>query len=212
MESNARVLGYYNHGTAAPTIRAMVEAEDRRAQIADARASDDIERIRRLKKEQAKANAKAQAKEKAQARTKTIAQTATQTKAQAKPVAEAKTTHGISVLAILGTLFVSVLMVFVVLAQINFNETASESVRLNVLISDLSVRHRALELAFESAVDIKEIERYARDELGMSRPDAGHTILINTTPRDTAMVMNRGEERGIQGFGNFLRSLTDYFR
>jgi len=204
MESNARVLGYYNHGTAAPTIQAMVDAEARRAQAADTRASEAADRTRRLEK----ANAKAQTKTQVKAQSRKQAKV----KTQVKPAAAEKTAPGISVFAILGTLFVSVLMVFVVLAQINFNETASESVRLNVLISDLSARHRALELSFESAVDIKEVERYARDELGMSRPDAGHVIAINTTPRDTAMVMNSGEERGIQGFGTFLRSLTDYFR
>jgi len=123
-----------------------------------------------------------------------------------------KTSPGISVFAVLGTLFVAVLMVFVVLAQINYNETAAESVRLNMHISDLSERYRALELSFESAVEIKEVERFARDELGMSRPDAGQIIIISSTPRDNAVIISHGDERGIQGFGNFLRSLTEYFK
>ena len=129
-----------------------------------------------------------------------------------KATAAEKTAPGISIFAIFGALFVSVLMVFVVLAQINYNETAAESVRLSIHLSELSERHRALELSFESAVDIKEVERFARDELGMSRPDAGQIIVISSTPRDTAIVLNTGEERGVQGFGNFLRSLTEYFR
>jgi len=236
MDNNARVLNYYNHGTAAPTIRAMVEAENKRAQAAEARASEVRERTLQREKAEAKAKAKALSKvrAKAQTKTKTKAQTKNQarayvntqthaspkaqikskakTKSKVIPALEAKTAPGISVFAVLGTVFVAILMVFVVLAQINFNETAAESVRLNVLINELSARHRALELSFESAVDIKEVERFARDELGMSRPDANHVILINASPRDTAMIMNSGEERGIQGFGNFLRSLTEYFR
>jgi len=103
-------------------------------------------------------------------------------------------------------------MVFVVLAQINYNETAAESVRLSMHINDLSERYRALELSFESAVEIKEVERFARDELGMSRPDAGQIIIISSTPRDSAVIISHGDDRGIQGFGNFLKSLTDYFR
>ena len=232
MENNARVLNYYNHGTAAPTIRAMVEAENKRAQAAEAKASEA--RVRTLQRERAEARAQAKALSKVQAKAQTKARTKNQaraavnaqthaqpkvhtkpnaqTKSKIVPALEAKTAPGISVFAVLGTVFVAILMVFVVLAQINFNETAAESVRLNVLITELSARHRELELSFESAVDIKEVERFARDELGMSRPDANQVIIINSSPRDTAMIMSSGEERGIQGFGNFLRSLTEYFR
>ena len=216
MGSNARTLNYYNHGTAAPTIRAMVEAENKRAQAAEARASEAGDRALQREKAEARSLAKAKAQTRHQTRANAATQAKTlpkvQTRAKATPAAEAKTAPGISIFAILGTIFVAVLMVFVVLAQINFNETASESVRLNVLINELSAKHRALELSFESAVDIKEVERFARDELGMSRPDAHQAIFINTAPRDTAMIMNSGEERGIQGFGNFLKSLTEYFR
>jgi len=129
-----------------------------------------------------------------------------------KAAANKKTAPGISVFAVLGTLFVAVLMVFVVLAQINFNETAGETARLNAHLSELTEKHRALELMFESAIDIKEVERFARDELGMSRPDTGQILVINTTPRDNAMVVGGNEVRGVQGFGLFLRSLTEYFR
>jgi len=212
MEGNAKVLGYYNHGTAAPTIRAMVEAEARRAQVADFKASKAGERIHKYEKAYAKPKPNHQVKSKPQMKTQAKTQANAHAKTHATHAAAEKTAPGISVFAILGTSFVAVLMVFVVLAQINFNETAAESVRLNMLISELSARHRALELSFESAVDIKEVERYARDELGMSRPDASQVIIINSTPRDTAMVINNGEERGLQGFGSFLRSLTDYFR
>ena len=103
-------------------------------------------------------------------------------------------------------------MVFVVLAQINFNETAAESVRLNIHRNELNERYRALELAFESAVDIKEVERFARDELGMSRPDTEQIMIISTAPRDNAIVVNGADQRGLQGFAAFIRSLTDYFR
>jgi len=180
MSSDTRVLNNYNYGTAAPTIKTMVDEETRRELSDQNRASLVKERIRKLEK--------------------------------VKEVAAAKTFPGVSVFAVLGALFVSVLMVFVVLAQVNFNETAAEAVRINNHLIDLAERHRALELAFESAIDMKEVERFARDELGMSRPDAEQIIIISTAPRDTATFIDHGEERAIQGFGTFLRSLTEYFR
>jgi len=182
MSGDTRTINYYTYGSAAPTIKTMVDEETRRESVAYDRAALAKERIKK----------------------------AQQLKAATAVVA--KTVPGISVFAILGTLFVAVLMVFVVLAQINFNETAIEAVRLSNQLVELSERHKALELTFERAIDIKEVERFARDELGMSRPDAGQVLLINTTPRDIAFYIEHTEDRGIQGFGTFLRSLTDYFR
>ena len=179
MESQAKALNYYTHGSAAPTIQAMVDAETRRMQKPQSKPAAAKKRIEHYEKAK---------------------------------VAVEKTVPGISVFAILGTLFVAVLMVFVVLAQINFNETAAESARLSMHINELAERQRALALSFESAVDINEVERFARDELGMSRPDAGQIIVISSTPRDTAIVLDPGEEQGLQGFGNFLKSLTEYFK
>ena len=132
--------------------------------------------------------------------------------AKSKVFCEIKRVPGISVFAIIGTLIISVLMVFVVLAQVNYNEAASEAVRLSAHLRELTEMHRTLELAFESSIDIKEIERVARDELGMSRPDTAQIISITTTPRDTATVVVDDTGRGLQGFTDFIKSLTEYFR
>jgi len=109
-------------------------------------------------------------------------------------------------------LFISVLMVFVVLAQISYNEAAGETVRLNTQLMELTERNKTLALTFESVIDMKEVERFARDELGMSKPDGGQVIIFKSTPRDRAMVISSGEEQSTQGFGTFIRSLTDYFK
>jgi len=187
MESNARALNYYNHGTAAPTISAMLEAEAKRmsappvyAPPVPKRAPKVRERPRRLERTEA--------------------------------VPAKKTAPKVSIFAIFSTLFVSVLMVFVVLAQINFNETATETVRLNAHLTELNQQHRALELSFERAVDLRTIEHYAINVLGMTRPDASPVVEISRTPRDTAMVVQVEEDHGLQGFGQFIVSLTEYFR
>ena len=123
-----------------------------------------------------------------------------------------KRVPGISFFAAVGTLIVSFLMVLVVLAQINYNEAASESAGTNAQLRELAEKHRMLELEFERSIDIKEVERFAKDELGMSRPDAAQIILISAEPRDSATAINTEEEHGVQGFGEFLKSLTEYFK
>jgi len=180
MEVKTSALNYYNYGTAAPSLDAMVDAQTKRVQTPSVKSSGAKAPAGRLEK--------------------------------VKAVAGAKTVPGISVFAVLGTLFVSVLMVFVVLAQINFNETAGETARINMQLSELAAKQKSLELAFESTIDIKEVERFARDELGMSRPENDQLVIISATPSDSAMRFNNGQERGMQGFGTFLRSLTEYFR
>jgi len=182
MESEARALSRYNYGSAAPTLQSLVDAETRKMPVLKPKES-------------------AKPTDKKTGRLEKI-----------KAAANAKTVPGISVFAVLGTLFVSVLMVFSVLAQINFNEAAGENVRLRAHISELAAKQKTLELAFESVIDIKEIERFSRDELGMARPDTGQIVAISTTPRDTAVIIPVTEERSVLGFGIFLRSLTEYFK
>gem|GEM_PF-1576635 len=236
MGSSAGAANYYNSGTAAPTIQSMIDAEARRAHAqaqktqaqkahAQKNRAQKAQTLARKTQTQSKARAKeaqriktlAKAHKEADRTIKRVQQLkepntnkATKTKQATK--ANEKPAPGVSVFAVLGTLFVSVLMVFVVLAQINFNETAAESVRLNILIGELTERQRLLELSFESAIDIREVERFARDELGMSRPDARQVTVLEAAPRDIALALDNREDRGLEGFGAFLRSLTDYFR
>lgn len=133
-------------------------------------------------------------------------------KIETKAFSETKNIPGVSVFAVFGTMIIAVLMVFVVLAQIYYNETASEAAKLSREVRELSERHRILELTFESSFDIREVERIAKDELGMSRPEASQIVTISSTPYDTATVIIGEDEGSGQGFLDFLRSLTNYFR
>jgi len=129
-----------------------------------------------------------------------------------KTKAEARVFSGVSVFAVLGTVLIGALMVLVILAQITHNEMAIETARLSVEVRELAETHRALSLAFESSINIGEIERIARDELGMSRPDAIQVITLNTLPSDRAFVVDQEYEDDRNGFLTFIFSLFDYFR
>ena len=140
-----------------------------------------------------------------------VPQERTQIKEKAKEAAAQKALS-VSPFAVFGAIFVGILMIFTVLAQISFSEIASETVRLNVQFSELTERERRLEIEFESAIDMKEIERYARDVLGMSRPDADQVAVIRSMPTDNAEIMDSGEGANtLSGFGAFISSLMEYF-
>ena len=127
-------------------------------------------------------------------------------------VSAVQSVQGVSMFAVFGTVFAGFLMVFVVLAQISYTEIASETVRLNAQLSELAEQERRLEIEFERAIDMKYVERYARDALGMSRPDADQIAVIRSIPIDSAEIISSGEDVGsLNGFGSFISSLLEYF-
>jgi len=132
---------------------------------------------------------------------------------RAAAIAAAQSASGLSLFAIFGALFAGVLMIFVVLAQISYNEIAAENVRLNAQHAMLLEQQRRLEITFESVIDMKEVERYAKDVLGMSRPDADHIAVVQTLPVDKIEMLGGAvEEDALREFGSFISSLLEYFR
>ena len=131
----------------------------------------------------------------------------------AKEAVVVQSRPAISLFAVFGTLFAGVLMVFVVLAQISYNEIASEAVRLNSQMVELTEQRRKLEITFESVIDMKEVERYARDVLGMSRPEGDQVAILYVAPSDRVEVLGGGAEGGaLKDFGAFISSLLEYFK
>jgi len=119
----------------------------------------------------------------------------------------------VSLFAGFGTVFAGILMIFVVLAQINYNEITAEMVRLNTHLEGLMEQERRLEIEFESAIDMKKIEQYARDSLGMSKPDADQIAVIRGMPMDSAEIIDNSDEQGtLSSLGSFISSLLEYFR
>ena len=131
---------------------------------------------------------------------------------RAKEAAAFRSLPGVSFLSIAGTLFAAVLAVFVILAQINYNEAVAETARLNTQLAELSEQQRRLEITFESVLDMKEIERYARDVLGMSKPESYQLAVVHSATGDRAEVLSGSEGNDLRGFGSFLSSLLEYFK
>ena len=132
---------------------------------------------------------------------------------RARAEAAMQNAPSISLFAIFGSIFAGVLMMFVVLAQISYNEIASETVRLNSQLSALTEQQKRLEITFESVIDMKEVELYARDVLGMSRPDSDQIAVIHSAPSDRIEILSSGgEENSLRDFGSFISSLMGYLK
>ena len=126
--------------------------------------------------------------------------------------ARAQSKSSVSVFAVLGAIIIVVLMVLVVLAQISYNEIAGETSKLYSQMEYLTEQQRRLEITFESVIDMKEVERYARDILGMSKPDSDQIAIIYSVSDDRVEILNGGDKDSLREFGSFISSLIDYFR
>ena len=125
----------------------------------------------------------------------------------------AKSAPAVSLFAIFGAVLACALMIFVVLAQINYNEIAGETVGLNTQLNRLTEQERRLEIEFENVIDMKEVERYARDTLGMSKPSTDQVAVIGTVSFDSAEIIDSGNEEVTSGgFGSFIQSLLKYLK
>ena len=121
--------------------------------------------------------------------------------------------HGISLFTAFGAVFAAILMIFVVLAHINLNELTNETVRLDSQLVKLTDKESKLEIEYESVIDMKEVERYARDVLGMSKPDVSQVAVVQSSAQDKAEIIDSGSEgNALRGFASFMSSLLDYFR
>ena len=141
------------------------------------------------------------------------AQSGEKAAAEVRPSATVYTASGVSLFAVFGSVFAAVLMVFVMLAQISFNEMTGEIVRLGAQLSQLNEQEKRLEIAFESVVDMKEVEMYARDVLGMSKPDPSQGAIIQSVlPDRVEIIGDDGARDTLRGLGAFISSLTEYFK
>ncbi|MCL2401930.1 MAG: cell division protein FtsL [Oscillospiraceae bacterium] len=124
-----------------------------------------------------------------------------------------KNKYSISLFAIFGAVTIFVLMIFMLLAHVYHTGMLAETGRLNAQMNELAEDSRRLEVDFMSRINMNEIERRARDELGMSHPDEDQIFVLQSTPQGRAeVIVAENEESGWRGFGAFLSSLLEYFR
>jgi cell division protein FtsL len=132
----------------------------------------------------------------------------------AKTAARAQRSYGVSLFAVTGFIVVAVMMVFVLLAHVRYNEITAETVRLQARLDELAETERKLMIEYEKAFDIIAVEQYATNVLGMSKPDESQISVVQTTAHDKAVVVSREEDETHrpESIVSFLASLVSYFK
>lgn len=135
-------------------------------------------------------------------------------KADPKPSPKTHKAYGVSLFAVTGFVVVAVMMVFVLLAHVRYNDISSETVRLQARLDELNEQERKLMIEYEKAFDVIAVEQYATNVLGMSKPDESQVSVVQTTAYDKAVVVSqeKDETQGTESMVTFLASLVSYFK
>lgn len=123
-------------------------------------------------------------------------------------------TYGVSLYAVTGFVVVAVLMVFVLLAHVRYAEVASETVKMQTQLTQLTEQERKLKIAYGNAFDVNQVEQYATHQLGMTKPSESQIGSISAKAHDKAVVgaSQKNAPKQSENMATFLASLLVYFK
>lgn len=135
-------------------------------------------------------------------------------KAAHKTAKKAQKAYGISLYAVVGFVFVAAMMVFVLLAHAKYSEVTNETVKLQARLDELNSQERKLKIEYTNAFDVNDVERYATQVLGMSKPAEDQISTVSATAQDKAVVLKSSEDSSTksESIVTFLASLVAYFK
>ncbi len=145
---------------------------------------------------------------------KPVVKTAPKAVERTAPARRTQKSYGISLFAVTGFVVVAVMMVFVLLAHVKYNEVTAETVQLQKTLDELAAQERMLKISYEDAFDVNNVEQYATDVLGMSKPDESQISTVNSLVYDKAVVVNPENDDTYvsESMVTFLASLVAYFK
>lgn len=140
-------------------------------------------------------------------------QTQERTQTAVRPGAHARSRQAVYPLAILGILVSAVLFVIAIMAQIQLFDISSKTVELEGRLKELKTEQTRLQIAYEGAFNLTEIEQYAISNLGMQKPSADQIFYIDTSSPDRAVIINQSGSDGFFGrVSDLLSEIGEYFR
>jgi len=147
---------------------------------------------------------------------------------KAIPVAVPRPAHKprLSVFSVLGFLFIGLLAVLCMLSRVELTRLSAEitgvtaiagkveaKVGLDQRLTKLREENRALRIEYERTFDLRAIELYATQELGMVKYSNTATVMSTmTAPADKAVIPESEQSSALQSATEFLGSLTEYFK
>lgn len=121
--------------------------------------------------------------------------------------------RGVPLLAVVGGLCAVLALVVMLLAQIQLVNLSDETVALEEQIDALNVENDRLRAEYEAAFDLKSVEEYARDVLGMQEPTEEQIYYLDGVyPADRAVIITEEPANKLSlGLKELAESFLAYF-
>ena len=120
------------------------------------------------------------------------------------------TRQGVSPFALLGFAIAAVLIVMTLIARVQFTQASAEAATLQSQLDQLTEQQSKLTIAYESALNLTDIENYAINTLGMQKPQADQIRYINSSAQDKAEVLDGTAAAAADDSGDMLKSIKEY--
>ena len=121
--------------------------------------------------------------------------------------------QGVSIVSLLGAAVALVLLTMMLLAQIRLTDISDTAARLEDQIAELELERDKLTVEYETTFNLKEVEQYAVDVLGMQEPDSQQIFyLTGVASADKAVVITKDDTDMFSlGVADILSSIKAYF-
>lgn len=129
--------------------------------------------------------------------------------AKALPVPRQSVSPG----AILGAAAAVVMVVFLVMAQVRMSIANKDVLALENQIKALQAQQDDLEISYETAFNLTELEDYAVNELGMQKPRSDQIYYVNGAGEDRTVILDDAARQSswADRVGDFLCRIAEYF-
>lgn len=140
-------------------------------------------------------------------------QTRVHERVQQRAAVQTRSKQGIAPGAIFGMLVAAALLIVAITAQVQLMDISAGSVELEAQLAELEMQQAKLQIAYESAFNLTEIETYAIAELGMQKPKADQIYYIDTSSPDKAVVVYQEQNDSfVDRVSDFLAGIGAYFK
>ena len=129
--------------------------------------------------------------------------------AQAMPVPR----QSVSIGAVLGAAVAVVMLVFLVMAQVRMSIANKDVLALENQVKALQARQDDLEISYETAFNLTELEDYAVNELGMQKPRSDQIYYVNGAGEDRTVILDETvlQSSWTDRVGDFFCRVAEYF-
>ena len=115
--------------------------------------------------------------------------------------------------AVLGAMVAVVMLVFLMLAQVRLSIASKDALALENQVKELQAQQADLEISYETAFNLTELEDYAVNELGMQKPRSDQIFYVDGGAEDHTVILDETARQigWADRVGDFLCRIAEYF-